>query len=307
MMASGFLLYDKPAGPTSFKALGAFRNAFPGSKVGHTGTLDSFATGLLVLMAGSYSRLAPFFVGLDKRYRAEISFGSETDTLDPSGDVIAEGPLPARASLEAVLPKFTGLIQQIPPKYSAIHVGGARASDLALKGHEFELKPRSVTIWSLDLESYEEGKAVVFVHCSSGTYIRSLARDIAKSLGTFAHLSALRRLSVGPFGILEAETEISSTTRLLSLDPETVSSIGLGIGFLPKGLESDFSNGKPSALSALVRDKPGQGEDWAVFSATGRLLGIASATNLAAGSGADMPTDRSLCYRLVLAEAGDQS
>ncbi|MCX7026819.1 MAG: tRNA pseudouridine(55) synthase TruB [Spirochaetes bacterium] len=292
MRASGFLLYDKPAGPTSFQALGAFRKVFPGIKVGHSGTLDSFATGLLVLVAGSYSRLTPWFVGLDKRYQAELSFGSETDTLDPQGEVIAEGLLPSLAAIEAVLPGFTGPIMQIPPRYSAIHVGGARASDLAVRGRDFELAARAVSIYSLSLNSFENGKAILSVHCSSGTYIRSLARDLARSLGTFAHLSALRRLSVGPFDIADAENTISAATSFRAFDPETARKIGLSVGYLGEGFEADFSNGKASAFSRLKVDGIGEGRDCAVFSAAGDLLGLVSLE-------AARPV-----YKVVLSEVG---
>lgn len=290
MRVSGLLLYDKPAGPTSYRALGAFKSAFPGCRVGHAGTLDSFATGLLLLMAGSYSRLAPWFVGLDKSYLARVDFGSETDTLDPSGEVVAEGPRPTRQALEAALPRFTGPIMQIPPKYSAIHVQGARASDLAVKGRDFELAPRQVTIHSLDLLSYEDGSAVLSVRCSSGTYIRSLARDIALSLGSFAHLGSLRRLSVGPFSVDDAEKTISADTPLRTLDPETARSIGLSVGLLQEGWTEDFRNGKASALTRL--GSLGSGADCAVFSNRGELLGVAGRK----GSG--------FSYRLVLSEAG---
>ena len=273
MKISGLLLYDKPAGPTSYRALGAFRKAFPGCRVGHAGTLDSFATGLLVLLAGSYSRLAPAFVGLDKHYLAELSLGAETDTLDPLGRVVAEGPPATEDALRSALPAFTGPIMQVPPKYSAIHVNGARASDLAIRGREFELPPRPVTIFSLGLESFASGKATISVHCSSGTYIRSLARDLGRAAGSFAHLVSLRRLAVGPFSVMEAETAISPETTLRYIDPVTARSIGLSVASIGEDREQDFANGKPSALSCLENQEDSDG-DCAVFSHHGLLLGM---------------------------------
>ena len=291
MRVSGFLLYDKPAGPTSYRALGAFRTAFPGCRVGHAGTLDSFATGLLVLLAGSYSRLAPAFVGLDKRYLAELTFGTETDTLDPLGEATATGPLPTRAALEAAIPQFTGSLLQIPPKYSAIHVDGARASDLAVKGRDFELSPRPVSIHSLSLDSFGDGKAIISVHCSSGTYIRSLARDLGRAAGSFAHLSSLRRLAVGPFSVAEAERVVSPETPLRTLDLGTARSMGLSVARLGYGREADFMNGKISALEKL-ENLEDSGGDLAVFSVSGVLLGMVGRK------------DGRFAYKVVLSEAG---
>ena len=198
MKCSGYLLYDKPVGITSFKALDVIKKNFPGNRIGHTGTLDSFASGLLVVMIGSYCRMSPWFTGLDKRYEAIIRFGIETDTLDPSGDIVSRTDPPSIDALGDAIDMYRGTIRQIPPRYSALHVAGSRASDLALRGIDFELAPRTVTIHSLDLVSYEAGLATVSVHCSSGTYIRSLARDIALSCGSCAHLAALRRQTKSP-------------------------------------------------------------------------------------------------------------
>jgi tRNA pseudouridine55 synthase len=195
------VLLRKPEGITSFQALSPIKRALGSGKVGHAGTLDRFAKGLLVVLAGSYSRLAPYVVAGEKLYRGLVAFGSETDTLDPEGEVIAEALIPSRFDLENALARFRGPIMQRPPAYSAVHVGGKRAYQIALKGQAPELRERRVEIYALELISYEGGSALLEVRCSSGTYIRSLARDIALSCGSRAHLSALDRISIGPFGV----------------------------------------------------------------------------------------------------------
>lgn len=275
MTASGFLLFDKPAGRTSFAAIGGFRRAFPGARIGHTGTLDSFATGLLVVVVGSYSHLTPWFTGLDKIYEAEIQFGIGTDTLDPGGTVTVSGVIPARSALEEALPAFRGPISQIPPEYSAIHVGGKRASALMRKGESVNLAPRPVMVFSLELLSLEAGKASFVIHCSSGTYIRALARDIAAACGTCAHVSVLRRTKVGPFSVLDARSspEQVAAQSLCQIDPGTAGSLGLRIGHIGEDKEKAFQNGAPYILPSVESAQIDDG-DIAVFSGGQRFLGI---------------------------------
>ena len=279
MTASGYILFDKPAGRTSFSALNGFKRALPGSRIGHTGTLDSFATGLLVVMAGSYSRLASWFVGLDKVYEADVRFGLETDTLDPNGIVTKRGAVPSREALEGTIPSFTGSIEQIPPEYSAIHVAGERASERARKGESFKLAPRKVTIYALTIDSFSGDTARILVHCSSGTYIRALARDMATACGSCAHLSGLRRTKVGPFSVSDACTSADqgAADHLRQLNPDDAAPLGLGLGFLPKALEPAFANGIPLALGGVVVEGQSEG-DIAVFSAERKLLGLITRT-----------------------------
>jgi tRNA pseudouridine55 synthase len=296
MTASGFLLFDKPAGRTSHTALSGFRKAFPASRVGHTGTLDSFATGLLVVVVGTYSRLTPWFTGLDKAYDAEVLFGVGTDTLDPVGDVVAKGPIPSIGEIEAALGRFRGPILQIPPEYSAIHVGGARASDLAMAGETVELKPRPVTISSIELLGFEGGKARLRVECSSGTYVRALARDIAAACGTCAHLSALRRLRVGPFGIESALAPNAAPTAsdLKRFTPDLAATIGLDVRCVDSPAAIAFANGASWLLRDLAGDGCSEGET-AVFESSGVFLGIVGAA------------DGKLSFKLVLPRAGEAS
>jgi tRNA pseudouridine55 synthase len=201
---SGLLLFNKQPGVTSFAALGDIKRALGTGKVGHTGTLDKFAGGLLVVLTGRALKLSPWFSHCDKQYEGVIHFGVETDTLDPEGAVAAEAPPPSREAVEAVLPQFTGNIMQAPPAYSAIHINGKRASALARSGEMPEMQKRPVCVYRLELRAWEPPLARMFVHCSSGTYIRSLARDIALAAGSRAHLTALVRTRVAGFSLEDA-------------------------------------------------------------------------------------------------------
>jgi tRNA pseudouridine(55) synthase len=201
---SGIVLLAKKPGMTSFSSLWAVKHALKTEKVGHTGTLDSFAEGLLVVLTGRYTRLVSHITGFTKTYRAVVEFGTETDTLDPTGQIVKTGVPPAEKELRSVLPQFRGDIEQIPPAYSAIHVDGRRASDLARGGAVVELCPRLVHIFSLEILDFSGNRALIEVTCSKGTYIRSLARDIAYACGSCAHLIALRRTAVGSFSLSDA-------------------------------------------------------------------------------------------------------
>lgn len=199
----GLLIVDKPVAHTSHDVVARSRKYLGTRKVGHSGTLDPDATGVLVLGAGRATRLLRFIQGLDKSYRATICFGVETDTLDASGKVLSRHEMPLTESqLQDVLPKFTGEIEQIPPMVSAIKVEGEPLYKRARRGEEIVREARKLKIYDLRLEQFSPGpypEATIYVMCSSGTYVRSLAADIATALGGVAHLSSLRRLAVGPF------------------------------------------------------------------------------------------------------------
>ncbi len=201
-------LSDKKEDITSFSSLGEYKRIYKGEKIGHAGTLDKFASGLMVVLIGGATKLNPIFSSFDKRYTATIKFGSETDTLDREGKVVRTSPhIPSEDDLRRVLPTFLGVQKQIPPVYSAIHVDGKRAYKEARKEREVEMPERDIEIKSISLISFSGNEALIDVRVSKGTYIRSLARDIALSLSSCGHLSALRRTEVGPFTLSDLELE----------------------------------------------------------------------------------------------------
>ena len=208
----GWIVLDKPLGLGSTQGVSAVKRAlrqggYGKCKVGHGGTLDPLATGVLPIAVGEATKLAGRLLDSDKRYDFTIRFGEQTDTLDAEGAVIATSDVrPSRATLEAVLPRFTGPIAQTPPAYSALKVGGARAYDLARAGEDVVLATRDVMIHALRLLAYGTDQATLSAHVSKGTYIRSLARDIALALGTVGHVVVLRRTKAGPFDLAQAIT-----------------------------------------------------------------------------------------------------
>lgn len=195
----GVVLLDKEPGRTSFQSLYPIKKLY-GNSVGHTGTLDQFAEGLLVVLVGKFTKFNPLFTAFDKVYEADFTFGAETTTLDPEGAVVMTGPVP-EMSPGYLAPRWTGELQQVPPQYSAIHVDGKRASDRMRSGESLEMLPRLVTVYSLEVLLWKRPVLTVRIHCSKGTYVRSIARDWGRALGCGAHVTRLRRLRVGPFGL----------------------------------------------------------------------------------------------------------
>lgn len=207
------ILIDKPAGITSFGVVARVRRhltelAGHKVKVGHCGTLDPFATGLLILASGKYTRRAQEFSHLDKVYRATIRLGATSTTGDPEGEITEQSVnhRPALADIERVLLQFTGEITQTPPAYSAIKINGQRAYKLARAGKAVEMPSRQVTIYWIRIISYSYPELVIETKVSSGTYIRTLAEDIGKALKTGAYTTALRRLSIGDFNVKDAHS-----------------------------------------------------------------------------------------------------
>ena len=212
MALNGWIILDKPLGLGSTQAVGAVKRALreagePKSKVGHGGTLDPLATGVLPIALGEATKLAGRMLDATKAYDFTIRFGEETDTLDCEGTVIATSELlPGEEAIRAILLRFSGPIEQVPPAYSALKVDGKRAYDLARAGEEVSLKTRNVTIHALELLEMSEKDATFSATVSKGTYIRSLARDIARALGTVGHVTMLRRTKAGPFTLEQAIT-----------------------------------------------------------------------------------------------------
>lgn len=206
----GWLILNKPYGMGSTQAVSAVKRALreaglPKAKVGHGGTLDPLASGVLPIALGEATKLAGRMLDSDKCYNFAITFGAQTDTLDTEGTVIATSDVrPTPAQVAAVLPRFTGPIEQVPPVYSALKIDGQRAYDLARAGQEVEMKTRRVTIHALTLVESDAARAILSATVSKGTYIRSLARDIALALGTVGHVTMLRRTKAGPFTLEQA-------------------------------------------------------------------------------------------------------
>jgi tRNA pseudouridine55 synthase len=202
----GWLVLDKPPGMTSTQAVGAVRRAFDARKVGHAGTLDPLATGVLPIALGEATKTVPYAMEGAKHYRFTVRWGVETDTDDAAGKPTATSRTrAARTAIEALLARFTGEIAQVPPAFSAIKVAGARAYDLARAGAGVELAARTVRIDRLMLiEVPHEDWAVFEARCGKGTYVRALARDMGRALGCLGHLGALRRTLVSPFAIEQA-------------------------------------------------------------------------------------------------------
>ncbi len=207
---TGVLLLDKPVDLSSNHALQRAKRAFNANKAGHTGTLDPFATGLLVCCFGRATKISTLMLEADKSYRATLSLGAETDSGDLTGEVVQQADYQAvdlsSERVKEVLTQFKGEIEQIPPMHSALKRDGKPLYEYARQGIVLERPPRQVTIYSIELISLEADTLVLDVECSKGTYIRTLAQDIGRVLGCYAHLSALRRLSVGDFLLSDAVT-----------------------------------------------------------------------------------------------------
>lgn len=214
----GWIIIDKPLGLGSTQGVSAVKRAlreggYGKYKVGHGGTLDPLATGVLPIAVGEGTKLAGRMLDSDKVYDFTVKFGEQTDTLDLEGRVIAESEVrPSQEEVEATLPRFTGPIDQVPPAYSALKVDGERAYDLARKGEVVTLATRAVTIHALTLRDSAPDSATLTAHVSKGTYIRSLARDIALALGTVGHVTMLRRIKAGPF-TLESAISLDKLTQ----------------------------------------------------------------------------------------------
>ena len=273
----GLVVVDKPAGCTSHDVVARLRRIYGQRRVGHAGTLDPDATGVLLVGLGRATRLLRFLTETGKVYRGEVAFGVATDTLDAAGAETARRPMPAisAADLEAVLPRFIGTIAQVPPMVSAIKVEGRRLHERARQGEVVERAPRTVRIDRIEIEAFTPGefpRARLVVECGSGTYIRSLAADLGAALDGCAHLASLRRLRVGSFPVEEARTleEIAETPEKVLLP------LAEAVRHLPR-VDVDgetargVSHGAVFPITALPGDDPGP---FAVVGPDGRLLAL---------------------------------
>lgn len=203
---NGWVILDKPAGLGSTDAVGAIKRAYNARKAGHGGTLDPFATGILPIALGEATKTVQYAMDGAKCYEMTLRFGTETDTLDPEGTVIAHSDMhPTTEAIQKILPRFMGSIEQTPPVFSAIKIDGKRAYDLARAGQHVDMKPRQVRIDGIEILDRPDAQTVQMrVDCGKGTYLRSLGRDIATALGSVGYLTALRRIKVGPFSLDDA-------------------------------------------------------------------------------------------------------
>ncbi|WP_281860697.1 tRNA pseudouridine(55) synthase TruB [Candidatus Borrelia fainii] len=219
---NGIVLLNKRIGITSCNTLYPLKRYLSTSRVGHTGTLDKFASGLLVVLVGKYTKLSNYIISLDKEYISEFEFGIETDTLDPNGRVVnTTNYIPSLEKLVLGIKSLVGEIYQIPPKFSSVHVKGKRAYKLALSGESFNLKSRKVNIYDIQILNYNVDSRVLKlqIKCSKGTYVRSIARDLALSLGSYAYVKSLERIKIGDFRLDSAcFCEDFTSNSLMSLE-----------------------------------------------------------------------------------------
>jgi tRNA pseudouridine55 synthase len=207
MDVHGWIVLDKPVGMTSTRGVAVVKRLLRAKKAGHAGTLDPLASGLLPIALGEATKTVPFVMDGRKIYRFTVRWGAETDTDDTEGRVIATSlARPARHEIEALLPRYTGLIRQVPPKFSAIKVDGERAYDLAREGEDVRLEAREIEIHSLRIVDAAADEATFEAECGKGTYVRAMARDLGRDLGCHGHVVALRRAAVGPFDERDAVT-----------------------------------------------------------------------------------------------------
>ncbi|WP_345802058.1 tRNA pseudouridine(55) synthase TruB [Microbacterium sp. AZCO] len=298
--AAGVVLVDKPGGMTSHDVVARARRAFGTRKIGHAGTLDPMATGLLVLGVEGATRLLTFVVGLDKTYDATIRLGVATDTDDADGEVTKSRDASSLASADilAAIEPLRGHISQVPTRVSAIKVDGRRAYDLARQGIEVELKARDVTVSRFDVlaerrPSTGSGTDAwidldVVVDCSSGTYIRALARDLGAALGVGGHLTALRRTRIGPFDVVDA-APLDALAEAPALSPADVGAAVLGRLDVDDDEARDLRHGKRLAGAASRIDGPRA----AAVAPDGSLVGIVERRGADLKSAMNMPEEQS--------------
>jgi tRNA pseudouridine55 synthase len=284
---SGWVVLDKPVGMTSTHAVARVKRAFSAKKAGHAGTLDPLASGLLPIALGEATKTVPFVMEGRKRYRFTVRWGIETDTDDAEGRAVATSEVrPSAEAVRAALPQFTGAISQVPPKFSAIKIDGERAYDLARDGETVELAPRTVEIHQLALtETPDADHAVLEAECGKGTYVRALARDLGRTLGSAGHVVALRRTMVGSFAEADAvgieELSAYGEAAAVAKIPRPAFLLGVerALHALPAFNVSSADAGRLARGQAVLlrgRDAPVV-EGWIAVSTEGRLIALATA------------------------------
>jgi tRNA pseudouridine55 synthase len=281
---NGWLILDKPVGMTSTHAVSVAKRVFQAKRAGHAGTLDPLASGLLPIALGEATKTVPFVMDGRKVYRFTVRWGEERDTDDAEGRVAAtSAERPTAEAIRALLPRFTGLIEQVPPRFSAVKIEGERAYDLARDGEVVELAPRTIEIHSLELvETPDADHTVLAAECGKGTYVRALARDLGRLLGCFGHVAALRRTAVGPFAedvavSLEALQRSGQAEGAQPVPPPPLLPVEAGLTALPALRVSSADAGRLARGQAVLlrgRDAPIM-EGWVSVSAQGSLIALA--------------------------------
>lgn len=300
MAAAGILLVDKPGAMTSHDVVSRARKALGTRKVGHAGTLDPMATGLLVLGVEGATRLLTYIVGLDKTYLATIRLGAATDSDDADGviEAVADAAAVSSAAVAAGIADLTGAISQVPSRVSAIKVNGRRAYDLARAGEEVALAAREVTVSRFDVlaerrVAHQDGTFVdldVVVDCTSGTYIRALARDLGAALGVGGHLTALRRTRIGPFEVAAAASIDSLGTAVLQT-PAAAAAAVLGVLSITADEARDLRHGKRLGGAAARLAPEDRKRPVAAIDPEGELVGIVERRGEDVKSAMNMPNE----------------
>jgi tRNA pseudouridine55 synthase len=257
MTVSGILNVDKPPGKSSHDIVYMVRRGSGAKRVGHAGTLDPLATGVLLILVGNAVRVSEYLMALRKTYRATIELGTATTTYDAEGETIATHPVDlSEQQVAAALAAFEGEILQVPPAYSAVKVGGESAYRIARRGEDVSLKPRPAVVYEIELIGYNPPLAEVRIECGRGTYVRTIAHDLGQALGCGAHLAALERTRVGPFSVRDALTEPNITAALADgtwpalLQPMDLGLVDLPAITIPMESEQDLRHGLPAILRA---------------------------------------------------------
>ncbi|MGO4669199.1 tRNA pseudouridine(55) synthase TruB [Bosea sp. 2YAB26] len=269
----GWVVLDKPVGMTSTHAVSVVKRAFSAKKAGHAGTLDPLASGLLPIALGEATKTVPFVMDGRKAYQFTVAWGSQTETDDTEGRVIATSELrPQEDAIAALLPRFTGTILQTPPKYSAIKIAGERAYDLARDGEEVVLQPRPVEIDALSIVSHDGATTTFEAECGKGTYVRAIARDLGVALGCLGHVAHLRRTRVGPFTVTEATTV--ETLRSSQEEAEgALRPVAAALELIPEiVVHRDAALRLKRGQSALLRGRDAPIEAEAVYATSGGVL-----------------------------------
>lgn len=259
---NGWIVLDKGVGMTSTHAVAVVKRSLHAKKAGHAGTLDPLASGILPIALGEATKTVPFIMDGQKSYVFTVEWGTETDTDDSEGRVVAQsGTVPERAAVEALLPRFTGAIEQVPPRFSAIKIQGERAYDLARDGEIVELQARIVEIDRLALLHHDGNRSILEADCGKGTYVRAIARDLGRALGCLGHIAALRRTRVGPFSENDAVTVAD-----LETNPQALKSVETALTELPSiAITRDMAGRLMRGQSVILRgrDAPLSGQLYA--------------------------------------------